>query len=306
MTRVAVLIPCLNEAAAIGDVVAGFRRALPTAQIFVYDNGSTDRTIELARAAGAIVRSEPTRGKGSVVRRMFADVQADIYVMVDGDGTYDPDCAPAAIERLQAECLDLVTITRDAGAAVHRPGHAFGNQAFTWLLSRLFQAQLGDVFSGYRVISRRFVKTFPAFADGFAVETEMTVHALAMRAPTAEMPGRYGVRREGSHSKLNTVRDGLRILMTIGRLVTEERPLPFFSILAALLTGLALLLGLPLVREFLETGLVPRLPTAVGVVGLIMLSGLLVASGLILDTVRLRRYETKRLAYLAHDGVEAP
>lgn len=306
MPKVAVLIPCLNEAAAIGDVVTGFRRALPDAQIYVYDNGSTDGTWELAKAAGAIVRRELQRGKGNVARRMFADLQADIYVMVDGDGTYDPDAAQAAIAMMRAECLDLVTITRVAPDAVHRPGHAFGNRAFTWLLSWLFQTRLGDVFSGYRVMSRRFVKTFPAFADGFALETEMTVHALAMRAPTAETPGRYGLRREGSQSKLNTVRDGLRILMTIGRLVTEERPLPFFSALAALLTSLAMALGVPLISEFLETGLVPRLPTAVGVVGLIMLSGLLVASGLILDTVRLRRYETKRLAYLAHSGVEGP
>ncbi len=305
MTRIAVLIPCLNEAAAIADVVTGFRRALPTASIFVYDNGSKDDTIAQAKAAGAIVRSEPMRGKGNVVRRMFADIEADIYIMVDGDGTYDPSVAPAAVERMNAEILDMITIVRVADDVVHRPGHAFGNRAFTWLLSSLFKAELGDVFSGYRVISRRFAKTFPAFADGFAVETEMTVHALSLRLPTSETGGAYGVRREGSHSKLNTVRDGLRILMTIGRLVKEERPLACFSVIGAAVLLIALALGFPLVAEFLHSGLVPRLPTAVLVVGMVMLSALLVASGFILDTVRLRRYETKRLAYLTLPGAGA-
>lgn len=300
---VAVLVPCHNEASAVEQVVREFRRHLPAALIYVYDNASTDDTAKVARACGAIVRAEPLLGKGNVVRRMFADVDADIYVMVDGDGTYDASAAPRLIERLLHDGLDMVNCARiPAADGVYRPGHRFGNRILTGLVARVFGERLKDMLSGYRVMSRRFVKSFPALSTGFEIETEITVHALELRAPIAEMSAPYFVRPQGSASKLRTIGDGMRILRLIVHLMKEERPLQFFSTLFAILAGLSLVLGLPVVLEFLATGLVGRLPTAVLATGLMILAFISLFCGLILDTVTRGRREMKRLIYLAADS----
>jgi glycosyltransferase involved in cell wall biosynthesis len=299
LTRVAVLIPCHNEAVAIPHVVAAFRAALPDAAIYAYDNNSTDGTAVAARTAGAVVGRERLQGKGFVVRRMFADVDADIYVLVDGDDTYDAASAPAMIELLRGERLDMVTGTRVGHAALAtRRGHRFGNAALTGLVAWLFGAQLTDMLSGYRVFSRRFVKSFPAMSGGFEIETEFTVHALELAMPIGEFPTVYRERPAGSHSKLRTVTDGMRILRLILVLVKDERPLPFFSLAGAALMLLGLGLGIPVVLEFLATGLVPRLPTAIVAAALVALSFLSLVCGLILDSVARGRREVKRLAYL--------
>lgn len=301
--RIAVLIPCFNEQAAIGKVVADFRAALPEAVIHVYDNNSTDGTAEAARAAGAVVRNEALQGKGNVVRRMFADVEADIYVLVDGDDTYAAAAAPRMVALLREQGLDMVTgARRGGGEAAYRPGHRFGNRVLTGLVAGVFGNRVSDMLSGYRVFSRRFVKSFPALAGGFETETEFTVHALELGMPIGEVPTAYKERPPGSASKLNTIRDGVRILRTILVLVKEERPLPFFGLaaLALLLAGLGLFV--PVLLTYLETGLVPRLPTAVLSLGLVLLSFLSLACGLILDTVTRGRKEAKRIAYLAIPG----
>jgi glycosyltransferase involved in cell wall biosynthesis len=299
---VAVLIPCHNEAAAIATVVADFRRHLPTARIYVFDNASTDETARIAQSSGAIVRAEPLKGKGNVVRRMFADVDADVYVLVDGDGTYDPAVAPQLIEQLQRNGLDMVNCARvPAEDGVYRSGHRFGNRLLTGLVARVFGNRLRDMLSGYRVMSRRFVKSFPALSSGFEVETEITVHALELRVPIAELPAPYYARREGSASKLNTIGDGIRILRVIVHLIKEERPLQFFSAIFGLLTLVSLALGIPVVLQFLATGLVGRLPTAVLATGLMILAFLSLFCGLVLDTVTRGRREFKRLIYLAAD-----
>jgi glycosyltransferase involved in cell wall biosynthesis len=301
--RLAVLMPCYNESVAIGGVVAGFRAALPDAEVFVYDNNSSDDTAARAAAAGAVVRREPRQGKGHVVRRMFADVEADVYVLVDGDGTYEAAAAPAMVARLLGERLDMVTGVRVSQAAgAYRPGHVFGNVVLTGLVARLFGARMADMLSGYRVFSRRFVKSFPALAGGFETETEFTVHALQLGLPTGEFATGYGERPAGSQSKLRTLRDGARILRLIVLLVKDERPVPFFSVAAVLLFLLGLGLGVPVVLEFLRTGLVPRLPTAIVAASLVMLCFLSLACGLILDSVARGRREMKRLAYLAIPG----
>ena len=305
--RVAVLIPCHNEAVAIPKVVADFRAALPGATIHVYDNNSTDGTAAAARAAGAVVRREGLQGKGHVVRRMFADVEADIYILVDGDDTYDAAAAPAMVARLLADGLDMVVGTRAADiAAAYRPGHRLGNRVLTGMVAAIFGNRVSDMLSGYRVFSRRFVKSFPALATWFETETEFTVHALELRMAIGEMPTRYRDRPAGSASKLRTFRDGMRILRTIVVLVKEERPLQFFSLCGLLLLLLGIGFGIPVVLEFLATGLVPRLPTAVLATGLVLLSFLGFASGLILDSVTRARKEVKRLAYLALPGPLAP
>ncbi len=304
--RIAVLIPCFNEEAAIGTVVADFRAALPEAVIHVYDNNSTDGTAAAARAAGAVVRHEALQGKGHVVRRMFADVEADIYVLVDGDDTYEAAAAPRMVQLLRDQGLDMVNGARSGGgAAAYRPGHRFGNRVLTGLVAAVFGNRVRDLLSGYRVFSRRFVKSFPALAGGFETETEFTVHALELGMPIGEVPTAYKERPPGSASKLNTIRDGVRILRTILVLVKEERPLPFFGLaaLALLLTGLGLFV--PVLLTYLETGLVPRLPTAVLSLGLVLLSFLSLACGLILDTVTRGRKEAKRIAYLAVPGPRA-
>ncbi|MGI4976860.1 MAG: glycosyltransferase [Janthinobacterium lividum] len=302
----AVLIPCRDEAVAIAGVVREFARYLPGAALHVYDNNSTDGTAEAARAAGAIVRREPRPGKGSVVRRMFADVEADIYVLVDGDGTYDAAAAPAMLRLLVDDALDMVNATRvDEAVGAYRPGHRLGNAVLTGIVARLFGREITDMLSGYRVFSRRFVKSFPALATGFETETEFTVHALSLRMPVGEHPSAYRERPSGSESKLRTWSDGLRILRTIVLLVKEERPLAFFAAAAGMLLALAVLLAVPVVATYLRTGLVPRLPTAVLSTGLVLLSFLALACGLILDSVARGRREAKRLAYLRLPSVAA-
>ena len=298
--EIAVLIPCFNEQEAVSAVVSAFRSHLPGAMIFVYDNASTDLTIERARSAGAVVRSEPLRGKGYVVRRMFADIEADVYVLVDGDGTYDAGSAPALIAALVRESLDLVSAVRiDSGQKAYRTGHRFGNWLLTRLVAQLFGKRFSDMLSGYRVMSRRFVKSFPALSTGFEIETELTVHALQMRIPIAEFPTPYRERPAGSASKLRTISDGVRIMRTIGHLLKEERPLAFFGTASTLLVLLALVLGIPVVVEYVRTGLVPRLPTAVLATGLMILASLSLVCGLILQTVTRGRIEMKRLNYLS-------
>jgi hypothetical protein len=298
--NVAVLVPCHNEAAAIAEVVQEFRRNLPLALIYVYDNGSTDDTAQIARDCGAIVRAEPLLGKGNVVRRMFADVEADIYVMVDGDGTYDASAARGLVERLVRDGLDMVNCARVPSAeGVYRAGHRFGNRILTGLVARVFGKRLGDMLSGYRVLSRRFVKSFPALSTGFEIETEITVHALELRAPIAEMSAPYFVRQQGSASKLRTIGDGMRILRLIVHLVKEERPLQLFSAIFGILFTVSVALGVPVVVQFLATGLVGRLPTALLATGLMLLAFLNLFCGLVLDTVTRGRREMKRLIYLA-------
>ena len=301
--RIAVLLPCYNEEAAIGRVVAGFSEALPGARIYVYDNNSCDRTVDQAQQAGAVVRTERMQGKGHVVRRMFADVDADVYVMADGDLTYDPKAVPAMVEQLVRERLDMVVGTRihDAKDA-YRGGHVLGNRLFTGLLARLFGRSFSDIFSGYRVFSRRFVKSFPVLSEGFEIETEMSVHALELRMPIGEVETVYGARPEGSESKLSTFRDGWRILKTIVTLYRVERPVLFYGMIGALLVVAALLLSVPLVTTYLDTGLVPRFPTAILVTGMIIVAVLCFFAGLILDTVTRGRREMRRLAYLAQPG----
>ncbi|MEO3429985.1 glycosyltransferase family 2 protein [Pelagibius sp. CAU 1746] len=297
--RVAVLLPCYNEEAAIGQVVRSFREALPEADIYVYDNASSDRTGEVAAQAGARVVRETLRGKGNVVRRMFADVDADIYVLADGDDTYDAAAAPKLIETLCREQLDMVNAARrNTSDEAYRRGHRFGNRLFTTMVSTLFGKRFDDILSGYRVFSRRFVKSFPALAQGFEIETELTVHALELRMPVCEVQTAYKERPEGSESKLSTFKDGFRILMTILRLTKEERPLPFFAGAGAILAFFSILLAVPLLATYIETGLVPRLPTAVLVCGLMILAFLSLACGFILDSVALGRRELKRLHYL--------
>lgn len=298
--RIAVILPCYNEETAIAQTVAGFRAALPDATVYVYDNNSRDRTVEVARVAGAIVRAERMQGKGNVVRRMFADVDADIYVMADGDATYDASSAPALVSRLIDEQLDMVVGARVTQSdAAYRRGHRFGNRLLTGMLARLFGRSFTDVLSGYRVFSRRFVKSFPVLSAGFEIETEISVHALELKMPVAEIETPYFARPEGSTSKLSTYRDGWRIGWTILRLYRIERPMLYFGVIAGVLLLAGLALSVDLAATYMRTGLVPRLPTAVLVTGLTILAALSFFTGLILDTVVRGRQEVRRLAYLA-------
>jgi len=298
--RIAVLVPCYNEEAAVRAVIRGFRAALPAATIYVYDNNSSDGTAAAARAEGALVRIERLQGKGNVIRRMFADIEADAYVLVDGDATYDAASAPAMVEMLLQDRLDMVNGARVSDAqAAYRRGHRFGNAVLTGLVARIFGDRVSDMLSGYRVFSRRFVKSFPALSGGFETETEFTIHALELRMPIGEVATPYRERPEGSISKLRTYSDGFRILRTIVLLVKEERPLPFFASIAGLLLVAAVLLALPVLADFVRTGLVPRLPTAVLATGLVLLASLSLTCGLILDSVTRGRKELKRLSYLA-------
>jgi len=301
--RIAVLLPCYNEEAAIGQTIAGFKKALPGASIYVYDNNSRDKTVEKAKKAGAIVRTERMQGKGHVVRRMFADIDADVYVMADGDLTYDPKAAPAMVKQLLEEQLDMVVGTRQHEAKeAYRGGHVLGNRVFTGLLAKLFGRSFSDIFSGYRAFSRRFVKSFPVLSEGFEIETEMSVHALELRMPVGEVATAYGARPEGSESKLSTYRDGWRILKTIGTLYRVERPVLFYGTIGGLLVIAAIILAIPLVLTYLDTGLVPRFPTAILVTGMVIVAVLCFFAGLILDTVTRGRREMRRLAYLALPG----
>ena len=297
---IAVLLPCYNEELTIGEVVRRFRETLPSATVYVYDNNSRDLTALRARAAGAIVVREPRQGKGNVVRRMFADIDADLYVMADGDGTYAPEDAPQLINVLLTERSDMVVGTRrgvtdDAG----RAGHAFGNRIFNGLYKNMFGADFTDIFSGYRVFSRRFVKSFPAVSGGFEIETEMSVHASQLKLPVSEMALDYGRRPEGSSSKLSTYRDGARILWMFAMLMKETRPLRFFGAFALAFMAASLILMAPVLVEYAETGLVPRLPTWVLSIGLMLLAMLSAVTGLILDSVSRGRVEQKRIFYLS-------
>ncbi|MDP1877666.1 MAG: glycosyltransferase [Actinomycetota bacterium] len=299
--RIAVLVPCFNEEAAVATVIADFRKALPSAQIFVYDNNSSDRTIAVARAAGAEVRSERRQGKGHVVRRMFADVDADIYVLVDGDATYDAPSAQRMVERLLTDRLDMVVGNRvDQEVAAYRAGHRAGNWLLTTSVASMFGPTFSDMLSGYRVFSRRFVKSFPMLSGGFEIETELVIHALELGLPVAEIDTPYFARPEGSTSKLNTWGDGFRILLMILQLYRSERPLIFFSVFGYTLAIAGVVLAFPVVVTFWETGLVPRLPTAVLSMGLILMAFLSFSVGLVLDTVTRGRREMKLLAYLSH------
>ena len=298
------LLPCYNEEAAIAQTVEGFRAALPGALVYVYDNNSSDRTKEVAAAAGAIVRTERMQGKGNVVRRMFADIEADVYVMADGDATYDAAAAPELVRRLVDEQLDMVVGARRSEVEeAYRRGHRFGNAMLTGILARLFGRTFSDILSGYRVFSRRFVKSFPALARGFETETEISVHALELAMPVAEVVTAYGARPEGSESKLSTYRDGWRIMKTILHLFRIERPVVFYGSFALFLATLALVISIPLVVTYVETGLVPRFPTAILATGLMILAALSFFAGLILDTVVRGRREVRRLHYLSFPAV---
>jgi len=302
--RVAILVPCRNEETTVADVIKGFRAAISDCTVYVYDNNSTDRTAEVASEAGAIVRAEKLPGKGNVVRRMFSDIDADIYIMVDGDATYDASIAPEMVTLIQRDNLDMVVATRleDEKSDAYRMGHRAGNKTLTGFVGWLFGHRFTDILSGYRAFSRRFVKSFPAIATGFEIETELTIHALEMRMPVDEIQATYQSRPEGSTSKLNTWRDGMRIMTTIIFLFKEVRPFKFFGSIFLTLVTLSLILAYPLLATFIETGLVPRLPTAILTTGVMVLAFIALVCGLILDSVCRGRRETKRMYYLAHPG----
>jgi len=301
--RLAVLVPCYNEETAIASVVRDFRAALPTAEVYVYDNNSKDATGAVAKDAGAVVRSEKRQGKGNVVRRMFADIEADVYILVDGDDTYDAGAAPAMVAKLIDEGLDIVTGRREAtGQAAYRRGHVMGNRLLTGLTGLMFGVNMGDMLSGYRVMSRRFVKSFPSAVEGFGIETELSVHAVRLLVPMAEVATRYKERPEGSASKLNTYRDGLRILFTIAGLTRRERPLVYYGLIFVLFAALSIAIGAPVVVEYFRTHLVPRLPTAVLVTGMMIISALSLVAGLVQDNITRGRWEQKRLTYLSFPG----
>ncbi len=296
---IAVLIPCYNEAPNIENVIRGFEEALPAADIFVYDNSSTDDTLSIASGAGVHARSEPIKGKGNVVRRMFADIEADIYVLVDGDNTYHAASAPAMVEKLITEHLDMVNGERQTEhEEAYRVGHRFGNKLLSGMVRFIFGDRIKDMLSGYRVFSRRFVKSFPVLSKGFEIETELTVHALELGMPVAEVVTPYNARDGGSTSKLRTYRDGFRILLTIGTLITKEKPMQFFTVTALLFFLASIQLGIPIIAEYTQTGLVPRFPSAILATGLMLISFLSFSVGLILDTVTRGRKEMKKLVYL--------
>lgn len=296
---IAVLLPCFNEATTIAAVVDGFSRALPGATIYVYDNNSTDRTAEIAKASGAVVRHEPFQGKGNVVRRMLADIDADVYVLADGDLTYDAASVGRMIDHLVGQNLDMVVGTRVAEAdAAYRKGHRFGNRLFNEIVSRLFGASFTDILSGYRVMSRRFAKSFPAASSGFEIETELSIHALDLRLAIAEIPLHYGKRPENSASKLNTYSDGLRILLKIAMMYRTLRPLPFYGAIAGVLMLASAVLGGPVIKTYMESGLVPRFPTAILAASLVQLAFLSLACGVIIDAVSRTGKEIRRMRYL--------
>jgi hypothetical protein len=304
--NVAVLIPCYNEALTIGGVVSRFREALPTAKIYVYDNNSSDGTVEIAKTAGAIVRSERRQGKGFVVRRMFADIEADIFVMVDGDDTYDASVAPTLVTVLATQGLDMVSGARvEKNKGAYRAGHKFGNWMLSSIVRKVFGNEYRDMLSGYRVFSKRFVKSFPVMSAGFEIETELTVHALGLEMPSVEVSTMLVNRPAGSESKLHTLSDGFRILWTILKLLKQERPVQLFGIGGLVLGTTSIVLAYPVMTTFMETGLVPRLPTAILATGLMLLAFLSIACGLILDTVTRGRLETKRMFYLSQPGILA-
>jgi glycosyltransferase involved in cell wall biosynthesis len=297
---IAVLVPCFNEEITIAKVISDFRATLPEASIYVYDNNSTDGTVSVARAAGAILRKESRQGKGNVVRRMFADIEADVYILVDGDDTYDAAASRLLVNSLVEERLDFINASRKSTAReAYRGGHRFGNWLLTGLVRAFFGRQFNDMLSGYKILSRRFVKSFPAMSSGFETETELAVHALELRMPCAEIATDYKERPPGSVSKLRTYSDGAHIMMLIARLVKDERPFLFFGLsgLALILFGIGL--SIPLLFTYLETGLVPRLPTAILSVALVLVGVLSIFAGLVLDMTTKTRREMKRLIYLS-------
>lgn len=299
--QIAVLVPCRDEEAAVTRVVSDFRTALPHATVYVYDNGSSDRTVEVAERAGAVVRTEPAVGKGNVVRRMFADIDADVYVMVDGDDTYDAGAAPAMVRMLLEQNLDMVVGSRVSEVDdAYRRGHVIGNRIFSWLHGVLFRSEFGDVFSGYRVLSRRLVKSFPTTANGFEIEAELSIHAVDIKAPCAEVPTRYRARGGDSSSKLRTVSDGIRILLRSVLLYKEMHPARFFGALCLLFAAAGLVLAIPVLQEFADSGQVPRFPTAILAASLELLAVILLTAGVILDSLARRHREVKRLHYLQH------
>ena len=301
--RIAVLLPCYNEETAIAQTIAGFRAALPNAIIYVYDNNSSDGTREIAAGEGAIVRTERMQGKGHVVRRMFADVDADVYVMADGDATYDAAAAPELVQRLLTEQLDMVVGARRSEIEeAYRRGHRFGNRLLTGILANIFGRTFSDILSGYRVFSRRFVKSFPALSRGFEIETEISVHALELAMPVGEVVTAYGARPEGSESKLSTYGDGWRIMKTIGHLFRIERPVLFYGSFGMFLAAIAIVISIPLIITFAQTGLVPRFPTAILATGLMVVAFMSFMCGLILDTVVRGRRELRRLIYLGYSA----
>ena len=297
---IALLIPAYNEEKGIGSVIANFRQAIPNAQIYVYDNNSTDRTAQIARQLGAIVRQEPRQGKGYVVRRMFADINTDIYILVDADNTYEAPLAPTLVELLLHNNLDMINCARiPTTAGAYRPGHKFGNTLLSGIVRMIFGDTFKDMLSGYRVFSRRFVKSFPAMTTGFEIETELTIHALQLEMPIMEIPCEFQNRTEGSESKLKTYSDGFLILKTIANMVRQEKPLALFSFVSFLLSSLSLILAYPIIGTYIESGLVPRLPSAILSTGLMLGALFSMACGLVLDTVTRGRHEAKRLAYLS-------
>ena len=297
--RIAILLPCLNEAASIEEVVRAFQTSLPNATIYVYDNDSDDDTAEIARRAGAVVRVEAMRGKGNVVRRMFADIDADIFVLSDGDLTYDASKAPLLVQQVLDQELDMLVATRQASETAHRTGHALGNRLFNQLARLLFGSHFTDIFSGYRVFTRRFVKSFPAVSRGFEIEAELTVHALDLRVKVAEVALPYRARAAGSESKLRTFRDGFKLLFTFLLLCKEIRPFAFFTVLSGVFAAVSIVLAYPIIVTWLQTGLVPRFPTAILCASLMIFAFLSLASGMVLDSVGKARHEIKRLHYLA-------
>jgi glycosyltransferase involved in cell wall biosynthesis len=304
LNKIAVLIPCFNEERTVSSVIAGFQKALPEAQVYVYDNNSSDNTATTAAAAGAIVRTETLQGKGNVVRRMFADIDASVYILVDGDATYDPSVATQLVSMILAG-YDFVNVARESVSnRAYRAGHEFGNWLLTSMVAWFFGRQTSDMLSGYKAFSRRFVKSFPAISPGFEIETELTIHALELRVAIGETRAPYGERPEGSHSKLSTFRDGYRIARMIGSFVKNERPLLFFNAISLALIVGSCLLATPIVLEYLVTGLVPRFPTAILATGMVLLAGITWAAGLILDTITLGRKENKRLKYLEYSATD--
>jgi glycosyltransferase involved in cell wall biosynthesis len=302
-SKIAILIPCYNEAHSIEDVVLSFRKALPEADVYVYDNNSTDSTASIAEKAGAVVREEKNQGKGNVVRRMFGDIDADIYILIDGDGTYDASAAPILVEQLITHKLDFVNGARQATMrGSYRPGHRIGNRLLTGLVQLIFGRQFHDMLSGYKVMSRRFVKSFPAMSSGFEIETELAVHALELRLPCAEVPTLYRERSAGSNSKLRTYRDGMRVLLLIFRLIKDERPFQFFGLASVAMLITAIVIAFPVFLTYAETGLVPRLPTAVLSLGIVVLGALSFFTGLTLEMITRTRQELKRLVYLSISG----
>lgn len=302
--RIALIVPCYNEAKTIGGVIESFKTVIPNIDAYVYDNNSTDDTKVVAKAAGASVFSVNYQGKGNVVRKMFADIDADVYVMVDGDATYDAASAPKLIQELVDNKLDMVTGKRvSSETEAYRQGHRFGNKLLTGIVAKTFGKQFDDMLTGYRVFSKRFVKSFPATARGFEIETELTIHSLEQRLPVAEIDTPYGVRPEGSESKLNTYSDGFKILKVIFLLIKEEKPLQFFSTVSVLLFFSSLVLAWPIFLTYIETGLVPRLPTAILATGLMLLSFLTVVGGVIMEAIAQSRKESRRFQYLLHNAV---